>query len=60
MQERFKIAPGKYEQFLHVGLGSWRDGKEPFEVKAQLMNILDGNEHVLGSASNEGSVGVCG
>lgn len=43
MQERFKTEPEKYEQFLDVGLGSWRDGKERFEVKAQLMNILDGN-----------------
>ncbi len=47
MQERFKSEPGKYEEYLHAGFGEWREGRDPAEVKVEMLKLLEGNEDLI-------------
>ena len=46
-QERFKSQPGKYQQFQNTGFGPWREDQPAEEARAQLVELLIGEEDLL-------------
>lgn len=51
-QERFKDQPGKYEEFIRLGLGKWREGRpvtgdSSREARKEAEKMLAGEPELL-------------